>query len=131
MEKVHQSQIKSSKGTLAFVIDGGGSVIETGIKGDLRIPFDCILTKWTIMADQSGDIVIDIWADNGTNFPPTNDDTIVGATSGAPTLSSEFAEDETLDGWTTQITADTTLRINVDSCTTITRCTLQLDFDKD
>ena len=81
------------------------------------------------MTDQSGSIEIDIWKDESTNFPPTVDDTIIGATSPAITIESgTIAEDDTLDGWETTIDAGDILRINVDSCTTITRCTLQLDI---
>jgi hypothetical protein len=49
--------------TLGIVIDGGGAVIATGVHGDLRIPFACTITKATLLADQSGSIVIDVWKD--------------------------------------------------------------------
>src|SRR3990167_10364308 len=49
--------------SITYVIDGGGSVISTGIKGDLEIPFGCTITRATLVADQTGSIVIDIWKD--------------------------------------------------------------------
>jgi hypothetical protein len=71
---------------IEFIIDGGGSVITTGVKGDLQIPFNCTITAWTLMADQSGSIVIAIWKDTLANYPPTSADSIVA--SAPPTLTS-------------------------------------------
>lgn len=114
---------------IAFVIDGGGSEITTGIKGDLEIPFDCTITRATLIADQTGSIVIDIWKDTYANFPPTVADTITA--SAKPTLSAATkSQDSTLTGWTTAITAGDILRFNVDSITTITRVTLSLRVTK-
>jgi len=111
--------------SIQFIIDGGGSAITTGVKGDLRIPFNCTILSATLMADQSGSIVIDIWKDSLANFPPTVADTITA--SAKPTLSSATnSEDKTLTGWTTTINSNDTLRFNVDSATTVTRVTLAL-----
>lgn len=111
--------------TITFVIDGGGSAITTGIKGDLEIPFACTITRATLLADQSGSIVIDIWKDTYANYPPTDADSITSATP--PTISSATkSQDATLSSWTTSIAAGDTLRFNVDSITTIQRVTLSL-----
>lgn len=119
----------STTTTLGITIDGGGSPITTGIKGDLRIPFDCTITKATVLADQSGSIVIDVWKDTYANYPPTAADSITA--SAKPTLSSAVkSEDSTLTGWTTSITAGQTLRFNVDSASTVTRVNLQLDVTR-
>ena len=115
--------------TITFVIDGGGSAITTGIKGDLEIPFACTITAVTLLADQSGSIVIDIWKDTYANFPPTDADTITA--SAVPTISTATkAQDTTLTGWTTAITAGDTLRFNVDSITTCERVTLSLKVER-
>jgi hypothetical protein len=112
--------------TLGIVIDGGGAVIATGVHGDLRIPFACTITKATLLADQSGSIVIDVWKDTYANFPPTVADTITAAAK--PTLSGAAkSEDSTLTGWTTAVAAGDVLRFNVDSVATVTRVVLQLD----
>ncbi len=110
---------------IAFVIDGGGSVITTGVKGDLAVPFACTIVAAELLADQSGSIVLDVWKDVYANYPPTVLDTITA--SAKPTLASALkAVDNTLTGWTTAIAAGDTLRVNVDSVATLTRCTLQL-----
>lgn len=114
---------------IEFVIDGGGSEITTGIKGDLEIPFNCTIERVTLLADQTGSIVIDIWKDTYANFPPTVADTITA--SAKPTISSAVkSQDATLTGWTTAIAEGQTLRFNVDSVTTIQRVTLSLKVRK-
>lgn len=116
-------------GTIAIVLDGGGVAITTGVKGDLLIPVACVITKATLLADQSGSIVIDIWKDTYANYPPTNDDSITA--SAPPTISSATkSEDSTLTGWTLAVAAGSILRFNVDSCTTITRATLALTYTR-
>ncbi len=114
---------------IEYVFDGGGAVLTTGIKGDVRIPFACTINSVTLLADQAGSIVIDIWKDTYANYPPTVADTITAAAK--PTLSAASkSEDTTLTGWTTSIAAGDTLRFNVDSVTTCTRVVLILKVTK-
>ena len=104
--------------TILFVIDGGGSAITTGIKGDIEVPFACTITRATLLADQTGSIVVNIWKDTYANYPPTVADKITA--SAPPTISSAInSQDSTLTGWTTSIAAGDTLRFNVDSAATI------------
>lgn len=112
--------------TIPFIFDGGGSVIQTGIHGDIGpLDFSGTIQAVTLLADQSGSIVVDIWKDTFANFPPTDADSITGA---APaTLSgTDKSQDSTLTGWTTAINAGDILRFNVDSIATVTRVTLAL-----
>jgi len=126
---VDVGDIKDNIACIPLIIDGSGSVITTGIKGDLEIPFDCTINRVTLLADQSGSIVIDIWKDTYANYPPTVADTITA--SAKPTLSTaDKSQDSTLTGWTTTITAGDTLRFNVDSIATITRVLLSLKVTK-
>lgn len=108
-----------------MTIDGGGSAITTGVKGYLEIPFDMTITGWTLMGDQSGSIVIDVWKDTYANFPPLDADSIAG--SELPTLSTaQKNQDLALSTWTTSVTAGDILGFNVDSATTVTRVTLTI-----
>lgn len=117
--------MQSTSFSITYVIDGGGSTITTGIKGDLEVPFACTIQRATLLADQSGSIVVDIWKDTYANYPPTNADSICA--SAKPTISAATkSQDFTLTGWTTTIAAGDTLRFNVDSITTCTRVTLSL-----
>ena len=114
---------------IPFVIDGGGVAITTGVKGDLTIPFACTILEWTLLGDQSGSIVVDVWKDTYANFPPTIADVITA--SAKPTISATTKDQSsTLTGWTTTITAGDTLRYNVNSATTIQRATLSLKVRK-
>jgi hypothetical protein len=115
--------------SITYIIDGGGSAITTGVKGDLEIPFGCTINSWTLVGDQAGSIQIDVWKDSYANFPPTVADTITGTEK--PLLSSATKnQDLTLSTWTTSITAGDTLRFNVDSASTVTRVTLSIKVTK-
>jgi hypothetical protein len=110
---------------IIFEKDNNGTVLSTGVMGDTQVPFACTITGVTVLGDQSGSAVVDIWKDTLANFPPTDADTITA--SATPTLSSVTKyEDTTLTGWTTAITAGDVLRFNLDSVTSFTRLTIIL-----
>lgn len=114
-------------GTVTYVIDGGGSTITTGSKGFLQIPFACTVNNWTIVADQSGSIVVDVKRATYSGFPTTS--SIAG--SEKPTLSSvQKNQDLSLSTWTTSIAAGDILEFNVDSVTTVQRVTLALQVTR-
>lgn len=111
--------------TVGITINGNGSAITTGVVGDVLVPYGATITQATILADQTGSIVIDVWKDTYANYPPTVADSITAAAP--PTISSSNkSQDATLTGWTTSISAGDTIRFNVNSCSSITRATLIL-----
>jgi hypothetical protein len=115
--------------TINVTIDGGGSVISTGVKGDIQVDFACTIISATLLADQSGSIVVNIWKDTYANFAPDVTDKITSSTP--PTISSATkSTDSTLSSWTTSIAAGDVLRFNVDSATTIQRVTLALKIHR-
>ena len=119
----------TTKGQLGITIDGAGSAITTGIKGDLRVPYDCTISNVEVVLDQSGSIVIDIWNDSYANYPAIDGDSITA--SAPPTVSTATkSKDSTLTGWTLALSAGDYLRFNVDSITTATRATLTLEVTK-
>lgn len=127
--RVAMYQRAAAYSVIEFIIDGGGATITTGVKGFLEIPFQCNINQATLLADQSGSIVVDIWKDTYANYPPTVADTITA--SAKPTLSTATkSQDSTLTGWTTAVTAGDILGFNVDSATTVTRVTLSLRVSK-
>lgn len=132
--KLTETQIPdkiSPIGSLAFVFDGGGSEIPDGKQLDIEIPFDCNLTGWTILADQSGDIVIDVWRDTYANFPPTDSDSITSGFEPEIVASGSKAQNLDISNWgSTSLVAGDVIRVNVDSCTIITRATLTLRFER-
>lgn len=115
--------------SITFIIDGGGSAITTGVKGALEIPFACTINRVTLLADQSGSIVIDIWKQAYADYPPEDAQSITA--SAPPTLSSAvMSQDSTLTGWTTAIAAGDCLKFNVDSIATCTWVVLSLKVTK-
>ncbi len=111
--------------TIPFIIDGAGVAITTGIKGDVYIPYACTITAVTMLADQSGSIVVDIWRDSYANYPPDVADTITSAAK--PTITTALkSQDNTLTGWLASCAAGDTLRYNVDSASTVTRVVVTL-----
>jgi hypothetical protein len=114
---------------IEFIIDGGGAEIALGIHGDLEIPFACTIQRVTMLADQTGSIVVDIWMEDYANYPPTDADSITAAA--VPTIGAAVkSQDSTLSGWTTAIPAGETLRYNCDSVTDIERVTIALKVVK-
>ncbi|MGD1001853.1 MAG: hypothetical protein ABSA67_14255 [Candidatus Brocadiia bacterium] len=109
---------------IEFVIDGGGSAITTGVKGFLEIPFNCTIQRVTLLADQSGSIVVDVQTSTYSGFPTTSSI----AASDLPTLSSaQKSQDSTLTGWSTSLTAGNIIAFKVNSATTVTRVTVSLE----
>jgi hypothetical protein len=114
---------------VGITVDGGGSAITTGVKGFVMVPYTGTITKSTLISTDASvtscSIVFDVWKDTYANYAPTVADTITA--SAKPTLSSAIkAQDSTLTGWTTSVTAGDILGFNVDSVTSCTRVTLML-----
>lgn len=110
---------------IIFVKDRSGVVLQTGILGDCLVPFDCEIVAATLLADQTGSAVVDIWKDSYANYPPTAADSITASAKPAITSATK-SQDVSLPGWTTAISAGDTLRFNLDSVTAITRLTIIL-----
>jgi hypothetical protein len=117
-----------------FIIDGSGAVITTGTKGYLKSPFGGTITKATLLADQSGSIVVDVWKCTYSQFDaggthPVSGDKITA--SAPPTISSATkSTDSTLTGWTTSFSTDDVFAFNVNSVTTCQRVTIILDVTR-
>lgn len=110
---------------IPVIMSGGGFLLSTGVKAYLEIPFNCVLTEWTLLSDVSTTAVVDIWKDTYANFPPTIADSITA--SAKPTLTAALKNQSTsLTGWTTTINAGDILAFNVSSNTTATLLTLSL-----
>ena len=114
-------------GSFGITIDGAGSVLIIGNKGYATIPYSGTITGWTMIANQTGDCVIDVWKAAGTI--PTVADTITGIEK--PTLSSQqIASDLSLSTWATSVTAGDVFAFYVDSTSTITRVNLSIYITK-
>ena len=112
---------------LQFSINEGGTVITTGIKTDLVVLAKVNITTVTLLGDQSGSIVLDLWKNTYANFPPTVANTITAAAKPTITAATK-SQDATLTGWTTAWAKGDIIRPNVDSVATITRLTVVFDL---
>jgi hypothetical protein len=121
---------KLSVAAFTFRLDGGGVAITTGAKKVLfRVPFACTITSWELVADVAGSIVLDLWRDTYSSFPPANADSITG--SAKPTLTaSDKAQSSTLTGWSTSLAAGDYIEIEVESAATITVAVLTLNLSR-
>lgn len=115
--------------SFGITIDGGGSVITTGVKGYVTIPYNCTITGWTVIADVSGSLVVDVWKDSYANYPPTSLDSIAG--SQKPTLSSS-AKNQNLNvtAWSTSVNAGDVIGFSVESATSVKRVHLSINITK-
>jgi len=112
---------------IEFIIDGGGVAITTGVKGYFRMPYPAAIAQWSVMADQSGSIAIDVLRLNN-GVPVTS---IVGG-GNKPTLSAaQFAAPTAPSGWTsTALAANDWIGFQVTSAATVTRVTVDLILAK-
>lgn len=121
----------SPTANLEFTINGGGSVIATGAYVDLYTDFAFTIQQNTMLADQSGSIVVDVYVcteaqyDAGATHPVAGDKITASA---PPTITTATkSQDSTLSGWTTSIAAGRVIRAIVTGTpTSVTQVTLSL-----
>lgn len=123
-----------STSAIIFRVDGSGSAVTTGVKEYVQLPFACTITQNTVVADQVGSIVVNIWKctypqfDAGATHPVVGDKITAAA---PPTISAATkSQDSTLTGWTVAVAANDVLAFVVDSCTSITKADLTLRITK-
>ena len=116
-----------STGSFGVTVDGGGTVLTTGSKGMVIVPFACTIVGWSIVADQAGSVTFDV--DKAADGASTNPSVSIVA-SAAPALSTDQIErSTTLTGWTTAVAANDVIEFEVTgSPATITRATLQIYY---
>lgn len=120
-------------GAIEFLIDGGGGTIGAATWGYMVVPFNATLSSWTMAADQTGSITINVWKCTYTQFdPPTTPSASNDITNGhSPAITAaKKNQDTNLSDWTTvTLTEGDVLAFNVPStATTISRVTLSLSL---
>lgn len=112
---------------ITFVCDGAGSVLTTGTKNPVKIPYGGTLTGWLLIGSPSGSATVDIFrAADGAGLPVTS---IVGAGT-KPALSTAVENSSTsFTSWTsTTLTAKDNLAISLSGVTSSTYVALTLYF---
>ena len=109
-------------GSFGITIDGGGSVITTGIKGYSVLPYNAIITGWDIVGDVTGSCVIDVWKSSSGTIP-TISNTITGTEK--PMLTAQqINSNNNLTSWVNNISLGDVIAFNVESITTLTKVSL-------
>jgi hypothetical protein len=109
---------------IGITVDGGGSVLTTGIKGYKSFPVAGTITGWRLLADVAGDIEFDIFKDPFASYPPT---TSIVAAAPPELVGVDNDEDTTLTGWTTAVSAGDVFGFEITGVpATIERVTLEL-----
>lgn len=114
--------------SIGLMISGGASVITTGIKGFIEVPFAGTIQAVTLLGEQiiNAAIVIDIWKLPYASYPPNAINSITASAKPTIPLSQIKAQDTVLTGWNKTINAGDVLGFNVDSVTLFKYVTLSL-----
>lgn len=109
-------------GSFGISVDGSGSVLTSGVKGYVILPYNATITGWDIIGNTSGTCVFDVW--RGSNYQiPTVINTITG--NEKPNLNSQqINSDNSLSSWTTDVFINDVISFNIISATTISRVNL-------
>jgi len=115
-------------GTVGFVLEGNGSPVAVGLEGDLG-PWNTpiYIESAALLADQAGDIQVDLWAETVDNFPPTAGNSITGGNPLTLTSAASWYGTGLLN-WTRAIPRGTSLRVKVLSASTVERVTVTLNY---
>lgn len=110
---------------ITFIMDGDGSAITSGIKGQVQIPFDCEIISWTLLGDNSGNFEMDIHKNTYAEYPNLSSKSITD--SNYPEIDAAYkGTDTTLTGWTKTISAGDILLFETRIIQTQTQATIIL-----
>ena len=109
--------------TVNYVIDSGSLPMQTGDKGKLTIDVTGVIENIRVLADQTGDIVLDIGKASFADYPNFNS---ITAGQRVQLTNTNKYFDDVLNNWTTTITAGDILRFDVISVNNIRRILISL-----
>ena len=114
---------------LIVTMRGFGSPLVVNSKTYLRIPYNCQLLGWDIIADQTGSLVIEVWKGTFDELPDSEDDSITGEND--PTITNNIkATDDVLEDWSKILAEGDYLCFNIKSAASITAAVLTLKITK-
>jgi hypothetical protein len=100
-----------SLGQIGLTIDGGGSVITSGAKRNIRIPYNCRITSYELVADTFDTFSINIYKSTYDTYPPTSNSITNG---NPPALASQSQNRDTdVTDWNTTLVIGDYLGFNV------------------
>jgi hypothetical protein len=115
--------LPSQTSEIVFACDGGGGVPSLGFKGYITIPYNCKVTGWVLLADQTGSASFDVKWSTYANLPAT-----VSITGGSgPALVASQKAQGSASGWSpTAFNSGDVLEIDLLSATTVTLVTVAI-----
>ena len=116
--------------TVGITIDGGGQVISSGYKGFAFVPKGGEFTRWTILADRPGAIMVELYQGSFTNFPNLTR-MVVGGEVPNLTYSSQKQQGTNMTGWDTLIEDESVVGFYTYNIQSVRRIHLTMEFDKD
>jgi len=108
---------------IPIMIGNGLSAVTTGSKGYIPIPADCTVIGWSVYANASGSIVVDVKKCTYTGFPTT---ATIWGTGEKPTLSSAQKNRNMVLTTQTELVKGDVLEPNVDSVATVMQVTVNI-----
>ena len=124
-------QPKTLEEGATLVLENDGAVLTVGPIADWEAPHDGTITGITLLSidGTSGDVVIDLWRDTYTNYPPTDADSITAAAQPS-IVGGTKGQDLTLTGWTKDFAKGDIIRVNVDSVTALKKVAVCLRWNR-
>lgn len=115
--------------SVSGVFSGAGVALVAPQTSFIYVPYAGTITAATIIADQTGSAVVDVWKVPLASVPATSANSI--AASDLPTLSSAIQHtDTTLTGWTTTVNAGDVIYFHLSSASTITQLEVTLSISR-
>lgn len=113
-------------GSIGMTFDGGGSAVIPAA-GEIVVPYNSVITEWTILADTPTTCLVEVSKCPFANFPSFT--AITGAAKISLT-SSQSQKSSTLTGWTTSLTAGEIVKFSVESNNNATRLVVVLTVQR-
>jgi hypothetical protein len=107
--------------SFGVAMDGGGSVLTAGVAGYITIPYACTISGWSVQADQSGSVSVDVWKTAAAIPGSANK---ISGSAGPSLAGAQLAQSATLTGWTTSVNPNDVVGFSVASASSITRATV-------
>jgi hypothetical protein len=105
-----------------------GTVISTGIKADVTLPFNLAFTSWRVVGQPTGSVLFTLTSYSYANYPYTGTGHMIPGYTG-PYVNNDFKNQATsLVGWTGS--SGDILEIVIDSCSNFNNLSLSLGYSK-
>jgi hypothetical protein len=121
--------VQNNIADIEFVIGDGTSVLTLGTKGSLRIPWGGTINTWSLMADQSSSVTVDILRANNA-VPITS---MIGAGTKPALSAAQFAAPTAPSAWTSNAFVANdwiTFSLTGSAPVNVTRLTVDLSMTK-